>query len=248
MSNNPAARMAAIQLDEAARRCEEAAHLLSMAPSRARGWVEQMVSGVRAAEPAGSSRARRAESPGGSTPIIGPQRDEEARTRSTRKVIELSTSDLDHKMSLNSPPPNSTIRVDEKFTFETDELGRVIRASAILDVLDLDHPRDPTAQRKLIGKLPGDHAGHIFARIFRGPIGRMNLIPMEAAKVNLGQYAVVEKRWRKAIENGEQVEVSVDLGYGRRRDRPDIIVVYHKIGSGKRLRVRIRNVPKAEEE
>jgi hypothetical protein len=164
------------------------------------------------------------------------------------EVIELSTTDPDHKLSLNKPPPNSTIRIDDKFTFETDDFGRVIRASAILDVLDLDHPRDTTAQRKLIGKLPGDHAGHIFARIFRGPIGSMNLIPMEATKVNLGQYAVLEKRWRKAIEKGQQVEVSVDLSYGERRHRPDIIVVYHRIGSGKRLRLRIRNVPKAEEE
>lgn len=127
-------------------------------------------------------------------------------------------------------------------------MGRVIRAKAVLDAIDLQHPRDNTAQRNLIGKLPGDHAGHIFARIFKGPIGSMNLVPMEARKVNLGQYAVLEKRWRKAIEDGDEVEVSVDLGYGERRHRPDIIVVYHRIGGGKRLRLRIRNIPKSEED
>ncbi|GAB3953203.1 hypothetical protein GCM10029976_092930 [Kribbella albertanoniae] len=182
--------------------------------------------------------------------------DEQARIKPTDaseparpgEVIELSTTNPDYKKSLKKPIPNSTIRIDNKFTFETDEMGRVIRASAILDVLDLDHPRDTTAQRKLVGKLPGDHAGHIFARIFRGPIGSLNLVPMEATKVTLGQYAVLEKRWRKAIENNQQVEVSVDLSYGERRHRPDIIIVYHRIGSAKRLRLRIRNVPKAEEE
>lgn len=54
LSSNSSARMAAIQLDEAARRCEEASHYLLMAPPRARSWVEQMVSGVRIAEPSGN--------------------------------------------------------------------------------------------------------------------------------------------------------------------------------------------------
>jgi hypothetical protein len=45
MSNNPAARLAARQLDEAAMRCEEAAHYLAQAPPKARRWAEQMVSG-----------------------------------------------------------------------------------------------------------------------------------------------------------------------------------------------------------
>jgi hypothetical protein len=49
MSNNPAARRAATQLDEAARRCEEAAHYLAQAPLKARGWAEQMANGVRTA-------------------------------------------------------------------------------------------------------------------------------------------------------------------------------------------------------
>ncbi|GAB3833978.1 DddA-like double-stranded DNA deaminase toxin [Kribbella italica] len=46
MSNNPAAQRAALQLDEASSRCEEAAHHLSRTSPRARGWAEQMVSGT----------------------------------------------------------------------------------------------------------------------------------------------------------------------------------------------------------
>src|SRR4051794_5423286 len=63
MSNNPSARVAATQLDDAARRCEEAAHYLSLAPPKARSWTEQMVSGIRTAEPAGS-KPRRGALPG----------------------------------------------------------------------------------------------------------------------------------------------------------------------------------------
>lgn len=68
VSNNPQARMAAMQLDEAARRCEEAAHYLSLAPPRARSWVEQMVSGARTAEPSGGSSASRPDAVAGRTP------------------------------------------------------------------------------------------------------------------------------------------------------------------------------------
>jgi hypothetical protein len=45
MSNHPAAQLAAEQLDEAARRCEEAAQYLAQVPPKARGWAEQMING-----------------------------------------------------------------------------------------------------------------------------------------------------------------------------------------------------------
>ncbi|MFI5708968.1 DddA-like double-stranded DNA deaminase toxin [Kribbella sp. NPDC051620] len=78
MSNNPNARMAAAQLEEAARRCEEAAHYLSQAPLRARSWVEQMVSGVHTAEPGGGSAARRLAVSGGDTPLAERRKDRPA--------------------------------------------------------------------------------------------------------------------------------------------------------------------------
>jgi len=54
MSSNPAAQRAAMQLDEAARRCDEAADYLARTSPKARGWAEQMVSGARTAGPSPS--------------------------------------------------------------------------------------------------------------------------------------------------------------------------------------------------
>ncbi|WP_328995796.1 hypothetical protein OG394_14140 [Kribbella sp. NBC_01245] len=68
LSSNQNARMAATQLDAAARRCEEAANHLLQAHARGRSWVEQIVSGVRTAEPAGGSTAPRPIAPVGSPP------------------------------------------------------------------------------------------------------------------------------------------------------------------------------------
>lgn len=76
-SNNPDARMAAMQLDDAARRCEEAAHYLSQAEARAKQWVEQMVSGIRTAGPSGGSAAGRPVGPGGSTRPAERRQDED---------------------------------------------------------------------------------------------------------------------------------------------------------------------------
>jgi hypothetical protein len=73
VSNNPQARMAAMQLDEAARRCEEAAHYLSLAPPRARGWVEQMVSGERTVGPS-SGPSPRPDATAGRTPTADSRR------------------------------------------------------------------------------------------------------------------------------------------------------------------------------
>ncbi|MEV0291138.1 DddA-like double-stranded DNA deaminase toxin [Kribbella sp. NPDC050820] len=66
-TNNPSARMAAMQLDDAARRCEEAAHYLSLAEARAKQWVEQMLSGLRTVEPSGGSTGERPLCPGASS-------------------------------------------------------------------------------------------------------------------------------------------------------------------------------------
>jgi hypothetical protein len=57
-SSNPAVARAAQQLDAAARACEEAAEFAGRVPPRARGWVEQMVSGGRTAtKPGGAAKA-----------------------------------------------------------------------------------------------------------------------------------------------------------------------------------------------
>lgn len=161
-------------------------------------------------------------------------------------VIDLSSTDPAHRRQLNKPPPNSTVVVDGRFRYETDGQGRVVRATATLDLVDLDHPRSKGAQRTLAGKLPGDHAGHLFARIFKGPLGKINLTPMEGSTVNLGQYATLEKLWRKEIEDGRSVEVSVELKYTGEQRRPDVIKVVTTLENGDERKNRIRNLPRDE--
>jgi hypothetical protein len=256
MSAQPSARTAAVQLDQAARSCEEAAHQASIAPQRARAWAEQMIRaevGVPARDPHPAERrpVPAGPAPGGgrnqnTTKIDNGQSDVEPRVGrdgdEPDDELKLSTTNPDHLPTLNAPPPNSSILVDEKFLYRTDQAGRVVSARAVLDRVDLQHPRDATAQRKLVGKLSGDHAGHIFARIFGGPIGTMNLVPMRGHKVNLSQYKTVENHWRRLIEQGEDVEVSVRLAYVGDAVRPHRIRLLYEWADGAE-RIAIDNSP-----
>ncbi len=158
-------------------------------------------------------------------------------------MIELSSADPAHLRRLNKPPANATIVVDERFRYRTDEHGRVVTATATLDVVDLEHPRSEHAQKTLAGKLPGDDAGHLFARIFRGPGQKINLVPMESLGVNRGQYRQLERRWRTAIEAGHLVEVEVRLAYVAESRRPDLLVVRYTYGDV-RKRIAMKNTPK----
>ena len=95
MSSNPAARMAATQLDEAARRCDEAQYL-SQAPPKARAWAEQMVSGARTAGPGATPGRQRPDAPSGG-PATGDGRREKttsARPRGSDEPIAASREEI----------------------------------------------------------------------------------------------------------------------------------------------------------
>lgn len=158
-------------------------------------------------------------------------------------VIELSSSDPEHVRQLNKPEPNATIIVDGRFRYKTDEHGRVVKAATTLGIVDLKHPRSKHAQRTLEGKQLGDDAGHLFARIFKGPGQKINLVPMEALGVNRGKYKSLESKWRDAIEDGHEVMVEVELFYPDNSRRPRLLVIDYAYGDVER-KVAMTNTPK----
>jgi len=161
-----------------------------------------------------------------------------------RLSLRLSTKVRSHRRRLSKPPANADIEVDDSFRYQTDERGRVVKAGARLNTVDVDTPRNNYAQRTLLGKIRGiDHAGHIFPRILRGPGNKINLVAMQSINVNLGEYASLEKRWRRAIENGKTVDVSVELVYDRTSRRPSRLIVEYTISGGRPRYADIENTP-----
>ena len=109
MSNNPAAQRAAMQLDEAARRCEEAAHYLSQAPPKARAWAEEMVSGVRTSGPGSSPGSKRPDAASGRpAPVVDRQeKDTNARpAKSDGGHRRLTGGDLLSQLPVRRVTPN----------------------------------------------------------------------------------------------------------------------------------------------
>ncbi|SDU25603.1 DNA/RNA non-specific endonuclease [Jiangella alkaliphila] len=160
----------------------------------------------------------------------------------TLPVVKVSTDAPERHPALSNPPPSSVIEVDETVRYTTDDRGRVIRTQAVLIETTPDQPRHKYAQTSLQDKLPGDHAGHIIARIFGGIGQRLNLVPMEGKLVNQGQYATLEGQWQEAVEAEKQVELDVRLYYNDQTRRPYKLVVFHTI-DGKTEKTTIRNKP-----
>lgn len=79
---------------------------------------------------------------------------------------------------LHRPEPDRTYVVDDTFVYVTDEHGRVREAHG---VLTLDAADRNTYQQGIAGgpdRLPQDHGGHLFARVFGGPGEGINLVAM----------------------------------------------------------------------
>ena len=140
LSSNPQARMAAMQLDDAARRCEEAAHYLSLAPPKARVWVEQMVSGIRTAEPAGGGIANRPDGTARRTPPAEGQQDDDSSKPTSRKSGDTAGAD-DNQTNKDGAAPG-TQPVQPASPDEPDPFGPVARE--ILERLPVRQPRDKT--------------------------------------------------------------------------------------------------------
>jgi hypothetical protein len=81
LSSNAQSQAAAMQLDEAARRCEEAAHFLALAPPKARAWAEQMVSGERTIERRETRSAAKPDPASAARPALGRQDDVDRQPR-----------------------------------------------------------------------------------------------------------------------------------------------------------------------
>ncbi len=150
-------------------------------------------------------------------------------TVSAQDAIYISSTEPNHASIRNAPPPSRVIVVDEAATYVTDEEGRVTRAEATL-TLRVPGRRNAYAQRTLAGKLPGDDAGHLIARVLGGIGDKINLVPM-LRDVNRKQMARLEQRWRHAVDQGQDVDLEIELEYADDTRRPvSLTVSYHVTG------------------
>ena len=108
--------------------------------------------------------------------------------------------------------PNINYQTGEfKYNYETDANGRISNWNT--DNLQLTkrdgrlnhNPNTP-------GKIEGDHAGHLAGDRFGGSPELDNIVS-QSQNVNLSQYKKIENQWAKAISEGKEVTVNVNIKY-----------------------------------
>lgn len=105
------------------------------------------------------------------------------------------------------------------YYYQTDELGRIKAAQG--DLRLEAGKRNNRDQLKAGGddRLPGDHGGHLIANRYAGSGEIDNLLAM-AAIVNNSKYKKIENRWGEALQEGKEVEITINVVYDGASKRP----------------------------
>ena len=115
--------------------------------------------------------------------------------------------------------PNIKYQTGEfKYNYETDANGRISNWNT--DNLQLTE-RDGRLNYNSdsLGKIEGDHAGHLAGDRFGGSPELDNIVS-QSQNVNLSQYKKIENQWAKAISEGKEVTVNIDIKYDGDGFRP----------------------------
>ena len=156
---------------------------------------------------------------------------ERSTSNSVGKVTEgVSKADLEVKPFNESGKLKPDIKYkagEYDYLYETDNMGRISKFET--DNLQLTN-RDSRLPHNTNtpGKLKGDHAGHLAGDRFGGSPELDNLVS-QASNVNLSQYKKIENQWAKAIEEGKNVKVNVEVKYDGDSLRPSKFNVQYEI-------------------
>ena len=87
--------------------------------------------------------------------------------------------------------------------------------------------------------MPSDEDGSMIARIFGGSGELDNLLAM-AAIVNNSKYKRIENRWGNALQEGKEVEITINVVYDGASKRPKEFNINYSIDK-KKEKLKISN-------
>ncbi|WP_434776871.1 DNA/RNA non-specific endonuclease [Neisseria sp. Ec49-e6-T10] len=136
--------------------------------------------------------------------------------------------------------PNVRYKSGEfEYLYKTDELGRIREFKT--DALQLTERTERVPHNSnTLGKLEGDHAGHLAGDRFGGSPELDNLVS-QLSEVNLSSYKRLENLWAKALQEGKEVSVSVKINYDGASVRPSGFDVKYKIDNRDIIKISIDN-------
>ena len=121
------------------------------------------------------------------------------------------------------------------YIYCTDALGRICKAFTIN--LQLTKRRNRRKNNpNTPGKEIGDHAGHLIGDRFEGSPDIDNEVS-QSKLVNLSEYKKIENKWAKALKQGKNVSVSIEVQYEGDSMRPSGFVIEYFIDGVKILKL-----------
>ncbi len=143
---------------------------------------------------------------------------------------------------LNRPEPNKTYKVDENYTYHTDQYGRTSKVEGTLDLQTSDRNGYQQGKAGKSGGRDEDEGGHLIASIFNGPGEKVNLVPMDG-NLNKGEWKKMETTWSNALKEGKTVKVTVEPVYSGASNRPAKFNIVYQIDNERPIQKIFKNSP-----
>ncbi|MFD1806398.1 DNA/RNA non-specific endonuclease [Pasteurella oralis] len=148
---------------------------------------------------------------------------------------------------MNKPEPNTIYKLSNNHQYKTDELGRVSEAKGNLKLEKSDRN---TYQQRMAGgecRLETDCGGHLLASMFGGAGEGLNLVAMDGMLNGVkGKWYQMEMQWKRALEKGQKVEVSIKPIYDGNGKRPHEFSIEQNINGIIQPRQIIKNTAAGE--
>lgn len=128
--------------------------------------------------------------------------------------------------------PNTEYTVNGN-TYKTDDNGNKISCDSNPEYTE-EGSRNMKEQKESGGeeRQEDDDGGHIIARILGGADGEENLVPMRRT-INRGDYKRMENEIAKALQEGKEVSIHIDIEYDGDSSRPSKIRAEYTIDGKK---------------
>ena len=128
--------------------------------------------------------------------------------------------------------PNTEYTVNGN-TYKTDENGNKVSCDSNPEYTE-EGSRNMKEQKESGGeeRQEDDDGGHIIARILGGAEGEENLVPMRRT-INRGDYKKMENEIAKALQEGKEVSIHIDIEYDGDSSRPSKIRAEYTIDGKK---------------
>ncbi|WOH53611.1 DNA/RNA non-specific endonuclease [Bradyrhizobium sp. sBnM-33] len=127
--------------------------------------------------------------------------------------------------TLNGELAHNTDYVVGRYTYTTDEAGRVVEAKGRVRLNRHDRNTHQQGKAAEVGgikdAIEGDQGGHLFAAMFDGPGEQINYHPMtRELNGSGGDWYNMEQEWRSALEQNRTVDAQIRAEFDGDSKRP----------------------------